>query len=546
MKVKNITNQNKGGKNTKKQFLGFGQLSVPKGWSFVFLVIIQLFSYSTQAQKSEDVLDYMEEKLWVDPQESIQLGERFLQRSDLKDDKKCVANYYLAKAHVLLEEYNESLDYLLELENKDCKLEPSLTLGYLLLKQEVYGALDLGDFKEEVVSEIEGLINKTADKSLKGNLSLQRQVYNDFNDFKANLFADRPMANKVSYSNQELDVEDRLLQGKYIFLTSRDHTQLQDSIGIEIYQKAFPNWTVSEMEFYYYHFFALWEATWKIQNGFSNLGVHLLEQTDKKLENQDDFAFYQLQTYQTLRKEAVLNKDQEKVAKYSAAEQNFSDRVDMIFTNALTKIYSNKSELKNKVRKEELSKTKFIRSLVIGVGILVSAVLLVLLLRYKWQEMSYQEISNYIQKMQVTRAKVEEELSDEPEVTVSDVSNKLRISKETEKQILKGLQEFEKADKYLDQEVSLAHVASELKVNTKYLSEVLNSRLNENFNSYINRLRVEYIVGKLKSDPEFLKYKISYLAEVTGYSSHSSFTTAFKSITGMPPTKFIGYLKREV
>ena len=66
-----------------------------------------------------------------------------------------------------------------------------------------------------------------------------------------------------------------------------------------------------------------------------------------------------------------------------------------------------------------------------------------------------------------------------------------------------------------------------------------------NFNTYINILRINYIVEKLKTDSNFINYKISYLAEHSGFASHSSFATVFKSITGISPIKFIELLKDE-
>jgi AraC-like DNA-binding protein len=42
-----------------------------------------------------------------------------------------------------------------------------------------------------------------------------------------------------------------------------------------------------------------------------------------------------------------------------------------------------------------------------------------------------------------------------------------------------------------------------------------------------------------------MHYKISYLAEKCGFSSHSSFATVFKSIAGITPVTFIELLKEE-
>jgi AraC-like DNA-binding protein len=66
-----------------------------------------------------------------------------------------------------------------------------------------------------------------------------------------------------------------------------------------------------------------------------------------------------------------------------------------------------------------------------------------------------------------------------------------------------------------------------------------------NFNTYINKLRINYIVEKLKTDPNYIKYRISYLAENCGFTSHTAFATVFKNITGLTPVKFIEFLNNE-
>lgn len=98
---------------------------------------------------------------------------------------------------------------------------------------------------------------------------------------------------------------------------------------------------------------------------------------------------------------------------------------------------------------------------------------------------------------------------------------------------------MEKTKRFLNKNMSLANLAAQLDTNTKYLSEVINKYKGKNFNMYINELRVNHIAYLLKEDPVYLNYKVSYLAEVSGFSSHSSFTTVFKSITGMSPNAYI-------
>ena len=120
------------------------------------------------------------------------------------------------------------------------------------------------------------------------------------------------------------------------------------------------------------------------------------------------------------------------------------------------------------------------------------------------------------------------------------------ILKESENQILADLEKFEAGKKFTHKDMSLGMLAAQLNTNTKYLSEVINRQKQKNFNSYINELRINYITEKIKSDSGYLNYKVSYLAEECGFSSHSTFTTVFKSIVGVSPIMFVEFVRDEL
>lgn len=116
---------------------------------------------------------------------------------------------------------------------------------------------------------------------------------------------------------------------------------------------------------------------------------------------------------------------------------------------------------------------------------------------------------------------------------------KISVSKEKELEIIETLKNWEQTHRFLNKEMSLATLSVQLDINTKYLSEIINKYKGKNFNHYINELRVNYIADLLKNDPAYLNYKVSYLAEVSGFYSHSTFATVFKNITGMSPNVYI-------
>lgn len=119
------------------------------------------------------------------------------------------------------------------------------------------------------------------------------------------------------------------------------------------------------------------------------------------------------------------------------------------------------------------------------------------------------------------------------------------MSEATENTILESIKEFEKSHFYLNKDLSLNSVAADLNINHRYLSYVINKHKSKDFAGYINELRINYIVDRLKNDSNYLKYKISYLADQSGFSSHSRFTITFKKITGVSPLDFITYLQKE-
>lgn len=119
----------------------------------------------------------------------------------------------------------------------------------------------------------------------------------------------------------------------------------------------------------------------------------------------------------------------------------------------------------------------------------------------------------------------------------------LICSGKTESKILIKLKEFENSDKFLDSNMSLPTLVTYLNTNSKYLRYILKKHRGLDYNTYINKLRIDYVKTKLNSDSEYLNYKISFLAEVSGFSSHSKFSTNFKKFTAHCPSDYINKLK---
>lgn len=86
---------------------------------------------------------------------------------------------------------------------------------------------------------------------------------------------------------------------------------------------------------------------------------------------------------------------------------------------------------------------------------------------------------------------------------------------------------------YLKESITLIEMAQLLNVSRTTLSNFINTEENQNFNSWINQLRISEAKNLMINNPEF---SISYISVATGYSEQSNFSREFKQITGETPS----------
>lgn len=116
------------------------------------------------------------------------------------------------------------------------------------------------------------------------------------------------------------------------------------------------------------------------------------------------------------------------------------------------------------------------------------------------------------------------------------------LNEDTERKILKQLANFEKKQQFISSNITAGSLAADFNTNVVYLASVIKKYKNNSFNNYLNELRIDYIISKLKSNPEYATYKIAYLAAECGFTSHSAFIRVFTQQKGIPPSKFIKLL----
>lgn len=202
-------------------------------------------------------------------------------------------------------------------------------------------------------------------------------------------------------------------------------------------------------------------------------------------------------------------------------------------TKALTSKESSKAQ---KIIEESERKEKMYHYILIVSVAGLSVLIFLYYNRNKALRKKYEAIIQEIEKEEVVYDHVKTETVD-PEIKTDVIKND-----ETEQEILKQLQSFEKKKLYLTKGISTAQMAVMLKTNTKYLSHVLKKYRNSDFYNYINTQRINYIAKELHDEPSLLNLKIAAIAEMCGYNSHSQFASIFKSVKGISPSQYISFL----
>jgi len=120
------------------------------------------------------------------------------------------------------------------------------------------------------------------------------------------------------------------------------------------------------------------------------------------------------------------------------------------------------------------------------------------------------------------------------------------LSEEDKKRLLKQWRNYIDLEKsYLNPNLNIREVASELNTNSQYLSQVINELTGLSFKDYINKLRIEESKRILLSD-NFNILTIDAIAAKAGFNSKSAFYRSFKSFTGYTPRQFIEQNKTTV
>ncbi|MEW5677376.1 helix-turn-helix domain-containing protein [Flavobacterium enshiense] len=506
---------------------------------FLFLVVFsQIASVNqafSQSESKREVLYSESEKLMLSkPNEALKVGVHLLKNSDEGEDKAKI-NFLIAKIYTIKADYNNALIYLFDAVklSKNTKLITEINI----YKARVLRLLYLDKQSKICLDEAEKeLINIKDDAAFtycyslivleKTLMDLDRQKYK----LALATIESTDVKFQAGLKIAEIQLWTSIIKGKI-------------HIGLGNYTEAQENYTVAEeilnksnsTNYFAKSYLLLGKST-----VFFNQKKHekslsaLLEAYDisRPLEN--------MYLDESIGNQMAINyialNDRENYKKYTADTKKIITRIDNAeqeSVNTAYNLFSQQFETNFQQAKQKSVKRFYT---VLSLAVLLIFGFVVFWYRFVSKKKRLNEIIKYLE---VTRKSIIIPVEKKEE------GKKISIPLETEQTLLNKLKRFENSVRFTNNDISLAVLAGQFDTNTKYLSEIINKHYNVNFNTYINKLRINFIVEKLKSDPNFMNYKISYLAEVSGFSSHSSFATVFKSITGITPITFIDLLKNE-
>lgn len=84
------------------------------------------------------------------------------------------------------------------------------------------------------------------------------------------------------------------------------------------------------------------------------------------------------------------------------------------------------------------------------------------------------------------------------------------------------------------EDISLDDIAQSLHLSKYYISRLINKKLNQNFNEYINNLRISEACNILKET----EMKIADISEDVGFGTIRSFNRSFKQVMGLSPLEY--------
>ena len=202
----------------------------------------------------------------------------------------------------------------------------------------------------------------------------------------------------------------------------------------------------------------------------------------------------------------------------------------------IKRLKEEKSNIENNLKWE-----RYLYLFLIGIGLFLLTFSIYYLIRFNKRKEYYKKLYSEF-SLQSSNTK---EVSDTKSEGVY-LYNQLDISPIIVENVLNFLDNFEKEKQYLKKKITLENISKDCGVNTSYFSKILNHYKQKNLNTYLNDLRLNYIMNRLKATPQMRYYSIQQLADKSGYNSAQSFSKNFKEKYKISPVYFLEQLNNDL
>lgn len=477
-------------------------------------------------------------KLYQNSDECISYTQGILV-SDQNTEHKMVLQNIISQAYAMKGDYVQSVNIFAQNEDTDQKTGLSYFIqifsGYNLADQ--YQNLGLYNQSKRIISHLlsDQKLLKSTDPALRITTAklyqlqaLNSGINRDYPTALQNLDKSNQYLSDHNEENKILKIENKIFRTSYLLKQNKltEYKTLIDSIISDLeHWKSKPFLLGLAYENLSQYYFLKQDYTTAIEK--LETGLTLVENLP--------FNNLKIKIYESLSRNYYAVHNDEKYHQYNKLHNDLKAKTDSSSKEGiryLVKLVETNQNKNIEFQKHILTRSTWFLALVLSL-IVIGLFIYFLIIKSKNKELKKQF---YFFEKQVEQKSQPITLNKTNAATKDSSSTK--ISREKEDEILQKLEEFEKSDGYLNKNMSLSLLSSQMEINTKYLSEVINNK-EKNFNGYINKLRINHIVQLLREDSTFLNYKVSYLAEYSGFSSHSAFTTVFKSVTGMSPNVYI-------
>ncbi|NKQ38586.1 MAG: tetratricopeptide repeat protein [Methanosarcinales archaeon] len=267
---------------------------------------------------------------------------------------------------------------------------------------------------------------------------------------------------------------------------------------------------------------------------------------------------YIQKNYKKLSNLHLINNEYKKAYSYF---KKFTILKDSIFNNEKLKVISQlnikyETEKKNQkiklLNSESVFQSKILKLLIFGLLTLLAFVVIILI-QNKEKKQAYKElVQKNLELIESEKDVSLNVLKNHKQIEVGnktiliDVSNedqKELLSNDLKEKLLKGLSELMDTEKiYEDKELTITKISNKLNTNKSYISHIINSEFNLNFNSYINSCRIKESIVLL-TNSDYDNYSIEGISNRVGFKSKSTFNLFFKKTTGVTPSFFKQQIK---